>query len=172
MDAKEFASAYGEEAFQTPPWDCRCCSGIRTGRCVPCPKSGCFFKGAGRPARVGSEPQCRQYRLRGREVLHRLCTDAARFVPAFVSQKEHYKARPKWCWSSSGGSACRGLPVRGSILRALIRRRPRRLFGTADGALFFATPDILSGLVSWAVYDNNADDAVCTRPSGRDAAPS
>ena len=28
-------------------------------------------------------------------------------------------------------------------------------------ALFFVTPDILSGLVSWAVYDNNADDAVC-----------
>ena len=34
-------------------------------------------------------------------------------------------------------------------------------FGTADGMLFFATPDVLSGLVSWAVYDNNADDAVC-----------
>ena len=26
--------------------------------------------------------------------------------------------------------------------------------------MFFATPDVLSGLVSWASYDNNADDAV------------
>ena len=34
-------------------------------------------------------------------------------------------------------------------------------FGAADGMLFFATPDVLSGLVSWAVYDNNADDDVC-----------
>ena len=31
------------------------------------------------------------------------------------------------------------------------------------GILFFATPDVLSGLCSWAFYDNNDDDAVCTR---------
>ena len=30
------------------------------------------------------------------------------------------------------------------------------------GVLVFATPDILSGLVSWAYYDNSSDDAVCT----------
>ena len=30
------------------------------------------------------------------------------------------------------------------------------------GVLIFATPDILSGLVSWAYYDNSSDDAVCT----------
>ena len=32
-----------------------------------------------------------------------------------------------------------------------------------EGILFFATPDVLSGLCSWAFYDNNDDDAVCTR---------
>ena len=30
------------------------------------------------------------------------------------------------------------------------------------GVLIFATPDILSGLVSWAYYDNSSDDEVCT----------
>lgn len=30
------------------------------------------------------------------------------------------------------------------------------------GVLIFATPDILSGQVSWAYYDNSSDDAVCT----------
>ena len=30
------------------------------------------------------------------------------------------------------------------------------------GVLIFATPDILSGLVSWVYYDNSSDDAVCT----------
>ena len=32
-----------------------------------------------------------------------------------------------------------------------------------EGILFFATPDVLSGLCSWAFYDNNADDAVCAK---------
>ena len=30
------------------------------------------------------------------------------------------------------------------------------------GVLVFATPDILSGLVSWVYYDNSSDNAVCT----------
>ncbi len=32
-----------------------------------------------------------------------------------------------------------------------------------EGLIFFATPDILSGLTTWAWFDNNADDAVTTR---------
>lgn len=36
-------------------------------------------------------------------------------------------------------------------------------FDEMEGILFFATPDMLSGLCSWAFYDNNADDAVCTK---------
>lgn len=51
--------------------------------------------------------------------------------------------------------------MRGSNFARIDTPQAAEAFGTADGALFFATPDILSGLVSWAVYDNNADDAVC-----------
>ena len=32
-----------------------------------------------------------------------------------------------------------------------------------ESILFFATPDILSGLSTWAFYDNNADDAVVAK---------
>ena len=36
-----------------------------------------------------------------------------------------------------------------------------------EGILFFATPDMLSGLATWAFFDNNADDAVsCIFGSG------
>lgn len=83
------------------------------------------------------------------------------FVPAFVSQKEHYKQTPEMVLEFIGRL---GVPeASGAWLNLLRIDTPQaaEAFGTADGALFFATPDILSGLVSWAVYDNNADDAVC-----------
>ena len=35
-------------------------------------------------------------------------------------------------------------------------------FDNMEGLLFFATPDILSGLCAWAFYDNNAQGAVTT----------
>lgn len=36
-------------------------------------------------------------------------------------------------------------------------------FDDVGGVLFFVTPDILSGLCSWAFYDNNDDNAVSVR---------
>ena len=40
-------------------------------------------------------------------------------------------------------------------------------FERMEGILFFATPDMLSGLATWAFFDNNADDAVsCIFGSG------
>ena len=33
-------------------------------------------------------------------------------------------------------------------------------FDGAEGVLFFATPDVLAGLVTWAGFDNDAPDAV------------
>lgn len=35
-------------------------------------------------------------------------------------------------------------------------------FDALEGLLFLATPDILSGLTTWAFFDNNAPDAVAT----------
>lgn len=81
-------------------------------------------------------------------------------VPVFVSQGEHYKRTPEM--------------VKGYIdsLDILQTEKPYLNFVRIDkieclqgveGIIFFATPDILSGLSSWAFYDNNAADAVSSQ---------
>ena len=81
-------------------------------------------------------------------------------VPVFVSEVEHYKQNQE--------------QVKAYINRLDIRltEKPYLNFIRIDqlesleemeGMLFFATPDVLSGLCSWAFYDNNDNDAVCTR---------
>ena len=81
-------------------------------------------------------------------------------VPVFVSEVEHYKQNQE--------------QVKAYIDRLDIRltEKPYLNFIRIDqlesleemeGILFFATPDVLSGLCSWAFYDNNDNDAVCTR---------
>ena len=81
-------------------------------------------------------------------------------VPVFVSETEHYKQSKE--------------QVKEYIDRLGIRlsEKPYLNFVRMDhigslnevaGILFFATPDVLSGLCSWAFYDNNDDDAVCTQ---------
>ena len=81
-------------------------------------------------------------------------------VPVFVSETEHYKQSKE--------------QVEEYIARLDIRlsEKPYLNFVRMDhidnldeveGILFFAVPDVLSGLCSWAFYDNNDDDAVCTR---------
>lgn len=81
-------------------------------------------------------------------------------IPGFVSETEHYKQTPE--------------QVREYIRRMNIHltEKPYLNFIRIDklsslnemeGILFFATPDVLSGLCTWAFYDNDADDAVCTR---------
>ena len=50
-----------------------------------------------------------------------------------------------------------------TVCRCSCRRRNIDNLDEVEGILFFAVPDVLSGLCSWAFYDNNDDDAVCTR---------
>ena len=79
------------------------------------------------------------------------------YVPAFVSEKEHYKATPQ------DVTACIAqLDIRPAEKRYLnfVRIDRAKTFGDMEGMLFLATPDILSGLATWAFFDNNAEDAV------------
>lgn len=81
-------------------------------------------------------------------------------VPLFVSETEHYKATPEM--------------VRDYVerLKLQITERPYlnitrvdklESWDDVEAVVFFATPDILSGLCTWAYYDNNADDAVVSK---------
>lgn len=78
-------------------------------------------------------------------------------VPAFVSQKERYKQTPedvKECVAQ--------LDVRTTEKKYLnfVRVDRAKAFEGMEGLLFFATPDMLSGLATWAYFDNNGEDAV------------
>lgn len=81
------------------------------------------------------------------------------YVPTFVSEKEHYKATPEQVKSFADR-----LDIHVSEHKYLNFQRIDQMDTPTDyyGVLIFATPDMLSGLVSWAYYDTATDDAVCT----------
>ena len=64
------------------------------------------------------------------------------------------------------GCLFKALPAirQGEIIRYLHFARIDRLtsFEKVEGLLFLATPDILSGLITWTFFDNNNPDAVST----------
>uniref|UniRef100_UPI004025560E DUF169 domain-containing protein n=1 Tax=Parabacteroides distasonis TaxID=823 RepID=UPI004025560E len=80
-------------------------------------------------------------------------------VPNFVSLKERYKQTPEMVVEG-----IKGMNVQRSSLRYLHFARIDRLtsFEKVEGLLFLATPDILSGLITWTFFDNNNPDAVST----------
>lgn len=80
-------------------------------------------------------------------------------IPTFVSQKEHYKSTPESVLEYIGE-----LNVQRSNGKYLHFARIDRIdsFDRAEGVLFFATPDVLTGLCSWVFYDNNSPEAVMT----------
>lgn len=81
-------------------------------------------------------------------------------VPIFVSEVEHYKASKEMVLEY-----VRDLDIKITDKPYLNFVRVDRLqsWDEAEALLFFATPDILSGLATWTFYDNNAADAVTTK---------
>ncbi len=80
-------------------------------------------------------------------------------VPNFVSLKERYKETPQQVHEF-----IRDLDVPQAAKPYLNFARIDQIetFDDVEGILFLATPDILSGLLSWTYFDNNSADAVCT----------
>lgn len=81
-------------------------------------------------------------------------------IPTFVSETEHYKQTPKQVRQYIGNLDIR---LAEKPYLNFVRMDCLDSFDDVEGILFFATPDILSGLCSWTFYDNNADDAVSVR---------
>ena len=80
-------------------------------------------------------------------------------VPNFVSIKEKYKKTPEL--------------VREYVEQARVPKAKDKFLNFArvdmiesfegkEGVLFYATPDMLSGLTTWAWFDRNEDDVVCS----------
>lgn len=81
-------------------------------------------------------------------------------VPVFVSEVEHYKKTKEMVVDY-----VRGLNIELTKKPYLnfVRIDNLKEWNDAEALLFFATPDILAGLCSWAFYDNNSADAVVTQ---------
>ncbi len=87
-------------------------------------------------------------------------------VPNFVSLKERYKQTPEMVLEG-----IKKIDVQRATKQYIHFARIDRLtsFEDVEGLLFLATPDILSGLVTWAFFDNNSPEAIST-PLARDVA--
>ena len=170
MDAKEFASAYGE-AFG-PAAGLPLLFWYSDGPVRAVPKvEGCFFKALAE-AREGSAVSLNAANIGcGGGKFYTGFAPMPPFVPAFVSQKEHYKQTPEMVLEFIGRLGVPEASVRGSILRALIRRRPRRLSVRPTGRCFSPRPTYCRG---WCrgPFTTTMPTMPCARPSGRDAAPS
>jgi len=84
-------------------------------------------------------------------------TDMPEFVPNFVSLKEKYKKTPEMVVDFIK-YLC--VPRASKEYLNFARIDKIESFDGVEGLLFLATPDILSGLVTWAYFDNNANDGV------------
>lgn len=161
MDAKEFAAAYGEAFGPAAGLPLLFWYSEEPVRAVPQSRR-VLFQGRWAEAREGLPVSLNAGNIGcGGGKFYTGFAPMPPFVPTFVSQKEHYKQTPEMVLEFIGRL---GVPeASGAWLNFARVDTPQaaEAFGTADGMLFFATPDVLSGLVSWAVYDNNADDAVC-----------
>jgi len=79
------------------------------------------------------------------------------YVPNFVSIKEKYKETPELMLDFVQQF---NVPLANKKYLNLLRIDKIDRFDDVVGIIFFATPDILSGLVTWAYFDNNSEDAV------------
>lgn len=121
------------------------------------PARGCFFK-ALRQAREGKPLTLSARTITcGGGRLYTGFDQPTERIEQFVSQVEHYKQTPELVRAFVTGI---GLPPAARPYIRFARVDTVDSFEDAEGLLFFATPDELSGLVGWAQYDINAPDAV------------
>ena len=118
---------------------------------------GCFFKGLqaareGMPVSLSADViGC------GGGKLYTGFSDMPERVPGFVSLKERYKKTPEMVVDYIQGL---GMKRTEKPFLNFVRIDKAVSFEGTEGVLFYATPDMLSGLCGWAFYDSNRQDAV------------
>ena len=81
-------------------------------------------------------------------------------IATFVSLKEKYKKTPEMVTNIIKRME---VPMANKKFLNICPIDRLDSFDGILGIIFFATPDVLSGLTSWAFFDNNSDDAVTTK---------
>ena len=118
---------------------------------------GCFFKGL-RAAREGTPVSLSAEVIGcGGGKLYTGFSEMPERVPGFVSLKEKYKKTPEMVVDYICGL---GMHRAEKPYLNFVRIDKAESFEGMEGILFYATPDMLSGLCGWAFYDTNEPDAV------------
>ena len=121
---------------------------------------GCFFKGL-QVAREGRAVSLSVDVIGcGGGKLDTGFSDMPERVPGFVSLKEKYKKTPDMVLDYVQGLGMK--QVEKPYLN-FIRIDKAESFEGTEGVMFYATPDMLSGLCGWAFYDTNEPDAVVSQ---------
>jgi uncharacterized protein YceK len=121
---------------------------------------GCFFKGL-QTAREGTPVSLSVDVIGcGGGKLYTGFTDMPEHVPGFVSLKEKYKKTPEMVLDYVNSLGIRRTE---KTYLNFIRIDKVESFDGTEGVLFYATPDMLSGLCGLAFFDNNEPDAVVSQ---------
>lgn len=119
--------------------------------------NGCFFKGM-KAVREGTIISLNAENIGcGGGKFYTGFTEMPERVPTFVSLKERYKQTPEMVIDFIQQT---GVPKAEKDYLHFARIDKVESLDEAEGVMFIANPDILSGLTTWAYYDNNADDGV------------
>ena len=81
-------------------------------------------------------------------------------VPMFVSKNEHYKQTPEQVRAYVESL---DIEITDKPYLNIVSIDKLDSWEGVEAVVFFATPDILSGLCTWTFYDNDSDDAVVTK---------
>lgn len=81
-------------------------------------------------------------------------------VPTFVSEIEHYKQTPEQVRQYVESL---DIEITNKPYINFVRVDKLTSWEGVEAVVFFATPDILSGLCTWTFFDNDAEDAVVTK---------
>lgn len=81
-------------------------------------------------------------------------------VPTFVSEIEHYKQTPEQVRQYIESL---DIEITDKPYLNFVRVDKLTSWEGVEAVVFFATPDILSGLCTWTFFDNDAEDAVVTK---------
>lgn len=119
--------------------------------------NGCFFKAMDTVKRGESISLSIETMGCGGGKFYAGFTPMPEHVPNFVSKTEKYKQTPEMVLDFVDNLSLE--PANKPYLN-FSRIDKIDSFDKVEGILFFATPDILSGLTSWAYFDNNSEDTV------------
>lgn len=159
MDIKEFINRYQETFGESAPLPIALgYSNIPTAEIKKVPK--CMIGAISKVRNGDSLTLCEENVICGGGGLYTAFREMPDRVPMFVSEIEHYKKSKQMVVDYVDS-----LDIHISERPYLNFVRVDKLedWSSAEAILFFATPDMLSGLCTWAFYDNNASDAVTTQ---------